>query len=138
MSCDVCCHLGVSLLILFEDTVYNYATYLKPEHVLGLALYAVDAIGRIENKLEMVQSDFAQQMETMRGRLEVMRRKQESMLTKQDQLQSTLHGYTSVYQFPSSSVFSGAVTPPLTSPATSIRAFSSLLPTMDTVMLYHF
>ena len=51
------------------------------------------------------------------------------MLTKQDQIQSTLHGDTSVYQSPSSSVLSGAVSPPLTSPTTGLRAFPSVLPT---------
>ena len=56
-------------------------------------------------------------------RLESMWRKQEMMLTKQDQIQSTLHGDTATIQSPSLFTGPGVVTPPFTSPTSSVQTF---------------
>ena len=56
-------------------------------------------------------------------RLESMRRKQEMILTKQDQIQSTLHGDTATIQSPSLFTGPGVVTPPFTSPTSSVQTF---------------
>ena len=56
-------------------------------------------------------------------KLESVTRKQEMLLTKQDQIQSTLHGEMGVFQSPASSVLAGSVTPPFTSPTSTLRHF---------------
>ena len=83
-----------------------------------LVQYAVLAIQRVEHKLEEIevnQSNFER-------RLGDLMRKQEMVLTKQDQIQSTLHGDTEFFQSPTTSVLATSVTPPLTSPTSSIMA----------------
>ena len=67
--------------------------------------------------IEINQFDVARQLSNMK-------RKQEMVLTKQDQIQSTLHGDTAVFQSPASSVFAGGVTPPLTSPTSTFSQLS--------------
>ena len=78
-----------------------------------------EAVRRIEHKVEMIQSDVACQLSNME-------RKQEMVLTKQDLIQSTLHGETVVIQSPASSVLAGGVTPPLTSPTSTLTTYPQL------------
>ena len=90
------------------------------ELVPGLLQYLTEAVRRIERKVEIIeinQSDVARQLSDMK-------RKQEMVLTKQDQIQSTLHGDTAVFQSPASSVFAGGATPPLTSPTSTFPQLS--------------
>ena len=92
------------------------------ELVPGLLQYVTEAVHRIEQKVEMIevnQSDVARQLSNMK-------RKQEMVLTKQDQIQSTLHGDTAVIQSRASSVLAGGVTPPLTSPTSTLTTYPQL------------
>ena len=100
---------------------WNYnCTGSQTEFVPGLLQYLTEAVCRIERKVEIIeinQSDVARQLSNMK-------RKQEIVLTKQGQIQSTLHGDTGVFQSPTSSVFAGGVTPPLTSPTSTFPQLS--------------
>ena len=80
-----------------------------------LLQYVTEVIRRVEHKVEIIednQCDFV-------CKLDNMTRKQEMVLTKQ----STLHGDTTVFQSPASSVLAGGITPPFTSPTSTVRSF---------------
>ena len=93
------------------------------EFLPELVQYAVLAIQRVEHKLETIENTQV----NFERRLGDLARKQEMVLTKQDQIQSTLHGDTALFQSPTTSVLAPSVTPtpPLTSPTSSVMAYVS-------------
>ena len=108
--------------IIIYKLFSSVCTGIQMELVPGLLQYVTEAVRRIEHKVEMIevnQSDLTRQLSNIK-------RKQEMVLTKQDQIQSTLHGDTTVIQSPASSVLAGGVTPPLTSPTSTLTTYPQL------------